>query len=141
MSTLERAIEIAAKAHTGQKDKANLPYILHPIRVMLAQKDNDSRIVAVLHDVVEDTDWTIEQLSKEGFSQTILDAIVSVTRIKEESYEEFVLRAMKNPIGRSVKRADLEDNLDLSRIPNPQEKDFKRLEKYSAALKLFENDQ
>jgi (p)ppGpp synthase/HD superfamily hydrolase len=139
LATLERAIEIAAQAHTGQKDKAGMPYILHPIRVMLAQKDETARIVAVLHDVIEDTSWTIERLSEEGFSQTILDAIVSVSRVDTESYDEFVLRAMSNPIGRAVKKADLEDNLDISRIPDPTPKDYKRLEKYRKALKLFEN--
>jgi hypothetical protein len=135
--SLERAIAIAASAHAGQTDKAGAPYILHPLRVMLAQKTEAARIVAVLHDVVEDGDgWTLERLRAEGFSDEVVEAVEAVTKRPEEKddYMAFVRRAGGHPIGREVKRADLEDNCDLSRIVQPTEQDFERVEKYRRAL-------
>ena len=134
MSTLERAITIAAEAHAGQEDKAKAPYILHPLRVMLKLTTTEERIVGVLHDVVEDTDWTIEDLRSEGFSEDVLRGIESVTKRPGEDYEEFVDRAALDPIGRRVKRADLEDNSDLSRIAAPTDHDRERSEKYRRAI-------
>ena len=134
MSTLERAIAIAAQAHAGQMDKAGAPYILHPLRVMLRLSSPEARIVGVLHDVVEDTSVTLENLREEGFSEAVLEAILSVTKRPGEEYEAFVLRAARDPIGRSVKLADLADNSDLSRIPDPTSKDFERLERYRRAI-------
>ena len=134
MSTLERAITIAAEAHAGQLDKGGNPYILHPMRVMLRLDDPDARIVAVLHDVVEDSPWTLEQLSAEGFSTAVIDAVEAVTKRDGEEYDDFVRRAGRNAIGRMVKRADLEDNLDLSRVKEPGERDLERIEKYRRAL-------
>lgn len=135
MSTLERAIAIAAEAHMGKVDKAGAPYILHPIRVMLSVTTPDERIVAVLHDVVEDSEWNEDDLRAEGFSDTVLEALRSVTK---EPYDEFVARAAKNPISLRVKLADLKDNLDLSRIANPTEEDFVRMEKYRRAVAFLE---
>jgi (p)ppGpp synthase/HD superfamily hydrolase len=134
MSTLERAIAIAAEAHAGQVDKAGAPYILHPLRVMLRCRTNEERMAGVLHDVVEDTPWTLEKLRAEGFSDAVLSGVDAVTRRETESYEEFVERAGRDPIGRVVKIADLEDNSDLSRLPNPTDRDWERLEKYKRAL-------
>ena len=138
MSTLERAIAIAAEAHAGQLDKGGNPYILHPLRVMLRLGDPDARIVAVLHDVVEDSAWTLEQLRAEGFSAAVIDAVESVTKRDGEEYEDFVGRAGRNTIGRMVKRADLEDNLDLTRVEDPGERDHLRIEKYRKALAMLE---
>jgi len=137
MSTLERAIAIAAEAHAGMVDKAGAPYILHPLRVMLRVNDDRARIAAVLHDIVEDTDWTIERLRAEGFDEEVLAAIDALTRREGEDYFDFCRRAAQNPIARIVKRADLEDNLDLSRIPNPTPKDLERVERYRRALELL----
>ena len=137
MSTLERAIAIAAAAHAGQKDKAGQPYILHPLRVMLALQKEEERIVAVLHDVVEDTKITPEILRSEGFTEAILSAIDSVTKREGEDYETFVLRAAANPIGREVKLSDLTDNSDLSRLPNPTQADYDRVTKYQNAIKTI----
>jgi hypothetical protein len=137
MSTLEHAIALAAKAHEGQVDKAGAPYILHPLRMMMRLSGADERIAAVLHDVVEDCSWTIERLRAEGFSESVLAAIDSVTRKPEETYDAFVLRAAANPIGRRVKCADLEDNSDLSRITNPTPRDYERMEKYRRALAVL----
>ena len=131
---LERAIEIAAAAHRGQTDKAGQPYILHPLRVMLACEGEATRIVAVLHDVIEDSDWTPEALRAEGASDAILAALDTVTRREDETYSEFIERAARNEIGRAVKIADLHDNLDLSRIAQPTQADFARMDRYRAAL-------
>lgn len=139
--SLERAIEIACVAHAGQTDKAGAPYILHSLRVMLAQTSDLARIAGVLHDVVEDgDDWTFERLRAEGFSAEVVAAVASVTKRPEEEgddpevYLAFVRRAAAHPVGRHVKRADLLDNCDLTRIAQPTEQDFNRLEKYRLAL-------
>lgn len=137
MSTLERAIVIAAEAHAGQTDKAGAPYVLHPLRMMLCLSTSDERIVAVLHDVVEDCGVSLEMLRADGFSEQVLEAIDSVTRRTEESYEAFVLRAASNPIGRRVKLADLRDNSDLSRITHPTARDYARVEKYRRAIETI----
>ena len=140
MSTLERAIAIAARAHAGQVDKAGAPYVLHPLRVMLRLDSPDARIVGVLHDVVEDTDVTFEHLRAEGFAEAVLAGLAAVTRRAGEGYMDFVARAARHPIGRLVKIADLQDNSDLSRISSPTAKDRERLEKYRLALKLLQGD-
>jgi (p)ppGpp synthase/HD superfamily hydrolase len=150
MSTLEKAIAIAATAHAGAVDKAGAPYILHPLRVMLAMSSDDERIVAVLHDVVEDTDWTFESLAAEGFSPTVIQGLRAVTKrpededkpddsveAKRERYLRFVARAAADPIGRKVKLADLLDNSDLTRISQPTDKDRLRLERYRAAIEVL----
>jgi (p)ppGpp synthase/HD superfamily hydrolase len=140
MSTLEHAIALAAKAHAGQTDKAGAPYILHPLRMMLRLSTPEERMVAVLHDVVEDCGWTLEGLRAEGFSLTVVAGVEAVTKREGESYEAFVLRAAQNPVGRRVKLADLEDNSDLSRIANPTAKDIERVEKYRKAIKLLQDN-
>ncbi|PTT26839.1 HD domain-containing protein [Pseudomonas sp. HMWF021] len=132
--TLERAIALAATAHAGQVDKGGAPYILHPLKVMLRMTTPEERIVAVLHDVVEDCGISLDDLRKEGFSEEVLDAIESVTKVPGESYEDFVERAEQNPIGRVVKLADLEENSDLSRIASPSWEDLERIEKYRRAI-------
>ncbi|HRC61147.1 MAG: bifunctional (p)ppGpp synthetase/guanosine-3',5'-bis(diphosphate) 3'-pyrophosphohydrolase [Propionivibrio sp.] len=137
MSTLERAIVIAAEAHAGQMDKAGAPYVLHPLRMMLRLSTSDEMIAAVLHDVVEDCGLSLEMLRADGFSEQVLEAIDSVTRRAEESYEEFVLRAASNSIGRRVKLADLRDNSDLSRIKHPTARDYARVEKYRRAIETI----
>ena|SRR5690554_4741141 len=138
MATLERAISIAAEAHAEQLDKAGAPYILHVMRVMLAQDTNEARIVAALHDVVEDCGWTAEGLLAEGFSPEVVDAVLSVTRRDQESYEAFIQRAAGNRLGRVVKLADLRDNADLRRIANPSPADIARTEKYCRSIAIIE---
>ena len=114
-------------------------YLLHPLRLMLRAQSDEERIVAVLHDVVEDSEWTLEGLRAEGFSETVLAAVDSVTRRRGEAYEDFVRRAGENPIGRRVKLADLEDNCDLGRISDPSEKDIARVAKYRCAISWLED--
>lgn len=138
MSTLERAIAIAAEAHAGQVDKAGEPYILHPLRVMMRLETVEDRIVGVLHDVVEDNaTWPLAALRAEGFVEAILAAVDAVTRREDEDYESFVRRAGKNAIGRRVKLADLADNMELNRIKTPGPKDQERMERYRKAREIL----
>lgn len=141
--SLEQAIAIAARVHEGQVDKAGQPYILHPLRVMFRLGSDEERIVAVLHDVVEDSDVTFEELEREGFSDRILTALEGVTKRPEEEgdagYEAFVKRAAENPLARRVKIADLLDNMDLTRLSELSERDFRRLDRYVKALRYLES--
>ncbi len=140
MATIEKALQIAAKAHEGQKDKDGQPYILHPLRVMHAVEGLEAQIIAVLHDVVEDTSVTIEDLRAAGFSETILAGVVSVTHGKDESYTDYVVRSKGSPLGRRVKLADLEDNSRPTRLllrPDRLEDDLARMRKYALAYKFL----
>lgn len=130
MSSLERAIAIASTAHSGQRDKAGQPYILHALRVMFAVNTEDERITAVLHDVVEDSDVTLAQLKAEGFSAAVLAAVDALTKRPGESRIEAAARAARNQVALRVKLADNAENMDLTRISTPTEKDFARLEEY-----------
>lgn len=137
MATLGRAIAIAARAHQEQFDKAGAPYILHPLRIMARMSTEAEMIAAVLHDLVEDTPWTIEQLRAEGFAAEVLAAIECLTRRDGETYDEFIERARTNPIACRVKLADLEDNMDLRRIAHVTDRDLERLRKYHHARQLL----
>ena len=137
---MDAAIAIAAKAHEGQVDKGGAPYILHPLRVMLRVDTNEERIVAVLHDVVEDCkEWSFEQLKAEEFSAKVIEALKALTKREEgePDYEAYVQRAAANPIAIRVKLADLEDNCNLSRIACPTERDMQRIAKYRRAIEIL----
>ena len=133
MGTLERAIELAVEHHKGQVDKAGEPYILHPLRLMMSVDKDDEKIVAVMHDIVEDTDITLDDLRNEGFSKQVVSAIECVTKREGEDYDSFIERISLNPLATKVKLADLEDNMDLSRLSDVTEKDLERVEKYKKA--------
>ena len=136
MSTLQRAIEIATEAHKGQVDKSGKEYIGHPMRVMEMGKTEEEKIVGVLHDVIEDTDWTFEALAEEGFSKEVIDALRCITKLSEnENYDDFIERVKKNPLAVAVKINDLSDNMDIRRLPYLSDKDVKRLKKYLRAYK------
>lgn len=136
MSTIERAIEIALLAHKGQKDKSGVEYILHPLRVMERGKTEVEKICGVLHDVVEDSDWTIEDLINEGFSEEVISVIKCLTKETEnENYDEFIERVAKDPIAVKVKLNDLLDNMDITRLNELSEQDLRRLNKYLKAYK------
>lgn len=130
---LEDAIEIAVQAHRGQTDKAGAPYVLHPLRMMCRVETEAEKIVAVLHDVIEDMDWTFEALRDRGFPNEILAALDCLSRREDETYDAFIERAKTNPLARRVKLADLEDNLDISRIETLSPRDMDRLNKYNRA--------
>jgi len=135
---LERAIQIAVEAHAGVTDKGGKAYILHPISVMMRCETDEEKIVAILHDVVEDTDWTFDALREEGFSETIIEALKTVTKHSDdEDYDEFIQRSLKNEIGRKVKIADLKENLDVTRIGELTDKDLERINKYKRALSVL----
>lgn len=134
---LEKALVIATKAHEGQKDKTGSPYILHPIRVSNRCLTDEEKIVALLHDVIEDTNVSASDLLASGFPRNIVEAVLSVTRNEGESYEDFVIRSKQNPIGRQVKLHDLEDNMDITRLRQLTEKDLERLNKYLTAYRVL----
>lgn len=140
MATLEEAIAIAAQAHRGQTDRAGAPYILHPLRMMLSLRTDDERMAAVLHDVVEDTDWTLDALRERGFSAVVVDAVDHLTRRAGESYEDFVRRAARHPVARRVKVADLEDNMDTRRLGTVTPGDGERLARYHRAWRFLTGD-
>ena len=139
MATVEDAISIAAQAHKGQRDKAGAPYLLHPLRLLLRMTSEAAMMAAVLHDVVEDTDWTLGRLREEGFSDEVLEAVDCLTHRGGEDYQEFVERVRTNPIARQVKIADLEDNMDIRRMRHLGAKDLERLEKYHRAWCVLTN--
>lgn len=127
---IEKAIRIATEAHQGQRDKSGAPYILHPLRLMARMETPEAQMAAVLHDVVEDSAWTLEALRREGFPEEVVAAVEYLTRRTEETYEAFIERAAQHPLARQVKRADLEDNMDVRRLGRLTGKDFARLERY-----------
>ena len=129
----DKALQIAVRAHKGQKDKAGHDYILHPIRVSERCDDPRAKIVALLHDTIEDTDVTADYLREEGFTEEIVEALLAVTRREGEEYDDYVRRAAQNELGRMVKRADLEDNMDIRRLPELTDRDVERLRKYLRA--------
>jgi (p)ppGpp synthase/HD superfamily hydrolase len=145
--TLEHAILLAFKSHEGVLDRAGQPYLLHPLRVMLKLETETERIVGVLHDVVEDTrdkpnQVTLDDLRCIGYSGEVVEAIDCVTNRDGESYEDFVARAKANPIARKVKLADVEDNMDVRRLPTKlTETDLRRLEKYRRAWEILKQAQ
>jgi (p)ppGpp synthase/HD superfamily hydrolase len=131
---LAKAIKIATEAHSNQKDKFGKPYILHLMRVSLRGKNENEKICGILHDLMEDTDWTFEKLEKEGFSAEIIAALKCVTKTSEqEPYDDFIERVKKNKLAIAVKINDLEDNMDVRRMVQLTEKDMIRINKYLKA--------
>ena len=132
MNDLDRAIEIALDAHEDQTDKAGATYIRHPLRLMQQMETEQTRISAVLHDVVEDSDYSLSDIENE-FNTEIRNAVDSLTKRDGESYQEFAERAGEHPIARQIKIADLEDNMDVTRLDTVTEEDAERLAKYKRA--------
>lgn len=143
MSNLARAIEIAVEAHAGQKDRYGQPYVLHPLRLMMRAESDDERIVAVLHDVIEDNPtWTLDRLRAEGFSQPIVEAMDNITRRgKDEPYDAYITRTLQSALSRRVKLLDLRDNMDLTRILELDDEAVRRLHRYHAAWVRVSADQ
>ncbi|MBQ6573500.1 MAG: hypothetical protein IIX41_04170 [Bacteroidales bacterium] len=136
--TLRKKAEIIArKAHAGQVDKAGEDYFNHPKRVADNFYEDNDIIVALLHDVIEDTDITLEHLKKEGFNDDVLTALDAMTKREGESYDLFIERVKDNPIALKVKMADLRDNMDILRLPELTEKDLQRIAKYHKAYKYL----
>ena len=138
MATLELALQIAAKAHAGQKQRNGEPYILHPLRVMTRVPSLTEKMAAVLHDVVEDSPWTIQMLRMEGFSEEVLELVDLLTHYEKDSYDDYVEKLKNNPRARRIKIADLEDNMNIRRLERQlTEKDLNRLNKYHTYWRLL----
>ena len=133
MSDLERAIVLAVEAHRGQLDKYGRPYILHPLTLMMKMEGETAMMAAVLHDVVEDTTLTLGDLIKEGFPADVVEAVDSLSKRESESYEGYIDRLSANPLAVKVKRADLADNMRVTRMKDVTDKDLARLAKYLRA--------
>ena len=133
MPTLEDAIALAVEAHRGQRDKAGQAYILHPLRVMMRLETEAERMAAILHDVVEDTPYTLERLRELGYPEEVLGALDCLTKREGESYEAFIERVRPHSLARRVKLADLEDNMDVRRLLAVGPRETERLARYRAA--------
>ena len=140
MADLQRALEIAVEAHKGQLQKNGLPYVLHPLTLMLSVSSVEAKMAAVLHDVVEDTDWELKDLETEGFPSSVIEALNCLTHRDKESYDNYIERIRGNSIAREVKLADLKDNMNIRRIPELKARDLNRLEKYHRAWRRLGGD-
>ncbi|HED37191.1 MAG TPA: GTP pyrophosphokinase [Ignavibacteria bacterium] len=141
MNKLESAVLIAIKAHQNQIDKGGLPYILHPLRIMIKMQTDEEMIVAMLHDVVEDSKISLKDISKYEFDKKIMSALKVLTYSTDQNYEDYIKKISKNKLASKIKIADLKDNLNLNRLPYLNKKDLERINKYHKALKyLLEND-
>ena len=133
-SQSEKAYEIAKKAHLGQIDKAGEDYIKHPEKVASFVNSDEEKAVAYLHDVIEDTELTLEDLREYGFSEEVLEAVDVITKKKGQDYQTYLNTVKENKLARVVKLADLRHNSDLTRLINITEKDRERKEKYQKAI-------
>ena len=138
--SLEDAIQLALTAHWGAVDKGGQPYILHPIRLMVRMDTHEERLAAILHDVVEDSPTTLDDLRRRGYPESVVAAVDALTRRDSESYEDFIQRLKPNPLARKVKLADLEDNMDLTRLPQPTPRDYERRRKYDRAKAMLTDE-
>ena len=136
----KKALKLCFEAHKDQTDKSGLPYVFHPFHLAEQMEDEDSTIVALLHDVVEDTHYTLADLEKLGFSPRVLEAIRLMTHARGVPYMQYVAQIRENPIARKVKLADLRHNSDLSRLDHVDERAWARAEKYRSAIKLLEDE-
>ncbi|MFJ7794688.1 GTP pyrophosphokinase [Pseudomonas sp. NPDC096950] len=137
MALIDLALKRALIAHTGQLDKAGKPYILHPLRLMARFNDPIDQAVAVLHDVLEDSDTTAGDLRLDGIPEEVIEAVELLSRGKGVSYNDFIERIRPHPLARKVKMADLEDNLNILRLPNLGDGDQRRITKYYRAWHLL----
>lgn len=133
MHLIELALSIAIEAYTGKIDKGGQPYILHPLRLMARMSNDDARVVAILHDVIEDSTITADDLLQRGIPEHLVITIQCLSRKIGESYEAFIERIALNPLARLVKMADIEDNLDVLRLVKLSPSDLERVKKYHAA--------
>lgn len=139
MSLLDKAIHIAVRTHGGQRDRYGKPFILHPLRMMMKMDTDLEMIVAVLHDVVEKSDFTLDELRHEGFSEEVIAAVDRLTKRPGEDYESHIERAKNQPLSRKIKIADLEDNMDPKRILDFSEEDLKRLTRFHKTWSELKN--
>ena len=134
---INKIMQLVYDLHNGQQDKSGVPYIYHVIHVAEQMNTEDETIVALLHDTLEDTEVD-PNIIKDNCGEHILEAVKLLTHKKNEPYFDYIMRLKDNPLARKVKMADLKHNMDLTRIANPSDKDFKRVEKYKKALEILE---
>ena len=134
----KKAMRLCFQAHKNQLDKSGIPYVFHPIHLAEQMQDEETTLVALLHDVVEDSEYSLEALRAMGFGETVLEAIALMTHDEKVPYMDYVARIKPNPIARAVKIADLKHNSDLSRLDAVDDKAMARVEKYARALRLLE---
>lgn len=134
----KRALALCFEAHKDQKDKSGLPYVFHPFHLAEQMEDEETTVVALLHDVIEDTEYTIEDLQKAGFSQNVISAIALMTHDPQVPYMEYVRAIKSNPIARAVKLADLRHNSDMTRLDIITQRDEERAKKYLDAIVILE---
>jgi len=134
----KKALALCFQAHKEQKDKGGLPYVFHPFHLAEQMTDEKSTVVALLHDVIEDTGYTFDDLEKLGFNEEIISALKLLTHDDGVPYLEYVAAIKSNPTARAVKLADLRHNSDLNRLDEVTEEDMKRIKKYAAAIALLE---
>ena len=136
----KKAMKLCFRAHKDQVDKSGLPYVFHPFHLAEQMPDEVTTAVALLHDVVEDTDYTIEDLVREGFPPEVTDAVKMMTHDDAVPYLDYVRGLKENPVTRIVKLADLKHNSDITRLDTVDEKAIKRVEKYKKAIVILEGD-
>lgn len=136
----KKALKLCFEAHKDQKDKSDLPYVFHPFHLAEQMSDEATTVVALLHDVVEDTPYTLDDLQRMGFPQEVTDALALMTHDKRVPYMEYVARIRENPVARAVKLADLHHNSDLSRLNTVTEKDRERVSKYARAIQMLSDE-
>ena len=134
----KKALKFCFKAHKKQVDKSGIPYVFHPFYLAEQMETEETTIVALLHDVVEDTKYTLKHLRKEGFSEEVIKAVALMTHAKGVDYMDYVAAIKENPIAKAVKLADLKHNSDLTRLDIVDEKALKRRERYLKAIELLE---
>ncbi len=134
---IDKAISLASEAHFGQIDKAGQPYILHPLRLMFNFSLESEMIVAILHDVIEDSHFTLNDLKQQGFADEIINAVECLSKKQGENYEDFITRLSSNKLAKKIKIVDIKDNMNLSRLDQVNESDLFRVKKYHKALKLL----
>ncbi len=137
---VKKAMIVAYEKHKNQKDKSGVPYIFHPMHLAEQMDDEKSTIVALLHDVIEDTSMTFSEFEKLNFDEEIVEAIKCMTHDKSKDYFEYIKHISKNPLATKVKIADLKHNLDVTRLTTITEKDKKRNEKYKKCLKYLQEN-
>ena len=134
------ALKLCFKAHKTQTDKSGMPYVFHPFHLAEQMHDEDTTVVALLHDVIEDTNYTLDDLRELGFEDRVISAIALMTHDDAVPYMEYVAQIKKNPIARAVKLADLRHNSDMTRLDTVSPWDEKRAEKYAVAIRLLESE-
>ena len=139
MNIIEKSLEIALMAYAGQKDKADKTYILHPIRLMNQMETEEEMAVALLHDVIEDSEFTEEDLLNEGIPPRVVDAVICLSKLDGENYNDFINRVVENDLASKIKIVDIEDNINILRLNKLTEKDLNRIAKYHEAWVKLRN--